>query len=193
MSRAPLVAGGAVLRADVTQRATHFVTDLDAAEHYQAVIEQLVWDTDRNDQIADTVTFDVPRDGVTLVLSDRAAHCDELARQIPEAVALHAQLRAAPRREAEAALRGDGRRVICATTQLIGEGFDLPAAEVLVLATPIKFSGRLLQAIGRVLRPAPGKSAGRIIDFCDWNVPVLAAGARERAKTYKQLAADEAG
>ncbi len=193
VSRAPLVAGGAVLRADVTQRATHFVTDLDASEHYQAVIEQLVWDTDRNDQIADTVTFDVPRDGVTLVLSDRAAHCDELARQIPEAVALHAQLRAAPRREAEAALRGDGRRVICATTQLIGEGFDLPAAEVLVLATPIKFSGRLLQAIGRVLRPAPGKSAGRIIDFCDWNVPVLAAGARERAKTYKQLAADEAG
>ena len=192
VDRVPLVAGGAVLSADVTQRATHFVTDLDASEHYQAVIEQLVWDNARNGRIASEVALE-RGDMVILVLSDRTDHCDELARRIPGAVALHAQLRADPRRQAEAALHGSGRRVICATTQLIGEGFDLPAAEVLVLATPIKFSGRLLQAIGRVLRPAPGKSAGRIIDFCDWGVPVLAAGARERAKTYRQLAADEAG
>jgi superfamily II DNA or RNA helicase len=192
VERAGLVRGGSVLPAEVVQRATHFETNIDASEHYQAVIEELVRDSDRNGGIAQEV---FTQGGVvTLIMSDRAAHCDELAHRIPGAVSLHAQLRAAPRRQAEAALcSGADRLVVCATTQLIGEGFDLPRADVLMLATPIKFSGRLLQAIGRVLRPSEGKMAGRIVDFCDWSVPVLAAGARARMKTYKQLALDERG
>lgn len=186
--RAPLVASGAVLPASVTQRATHFTTRLDASEHYQAVIAELVADPGRNGRIAQTAV--VAGGVVTLVLSDRTDHCEELARRIPGAVVLHGQLGAVARRKAMAKLKRKPI-MIFATTQLIGEGFDLPAADVLLLATPIKFSGRLIQAIGRVLRPADGKSEGRIIDFCDWSVPVLAAGARARAKVYRELTQEE--
>jgi len=64
------------------------------------------------------------------------------------------------------------------------EGFDLPGIESLLLATPLKFDGRLLQYVGRALRPAPGKDFASIIDFVDHRVGVLANAARSRARLY---------
>lgn len=192
VQRAPLVASGAVLPAAVEQIATDFETDIDGSEHYQAVIGDLVLDDRRNTLIADKALHCTTVDGVVIVLSDRKDHVETLGDRTRAAV-LHGGLTAARRYEAELQIKAGRARVICATTQLIGEGYDLPAAGTLILATPIKFSGRLLQAIGRVLRPAPGKTAGRIVDFCDWRVPVLAAGARARAKVYRELALAERG
>jgi superfamily II DNA or RNA helicase len=74
---------------------------------------------------------------------------------------------------------------LVATGQLIGEGFDLADVEVLVLATPLKFSGRLIQYIGRALRPAPGKDQAIIIDFVDHLEPVFSASAKHRADVYR--------
>jgi len=48
----------------------------------------------------------------------------------------------------------------------------------------IKFSGRVLQYIGRVLRPAPGKKKARVYDYVDVKVEVLKAAARSRQKVY---------
>lgn len=73
-----------------------------------------------------------------------------------------------------------------ATGQLIGEGFDLPKLSTLFLVTPIKFRGRLIQYIGRILRPAHGKSLAVIYDYIDVNVGVLKASAITRIHTYKQ-------
>jgi superfamily II DNA or RNA helicase len=67
---------------------------------------------------------------------------------------------------------------------LVGEGFDLPEISSVILATPLKFSWRLIQYIARALRPSPGKDCARIIDFCDARVSVLAAGARYRLRTF---------
>jgi superfamily II DNA or RNA helicase len=68
-------------------------------------------------------------------------------------------------------------KVLVATGQLIGEGFDCPALSTLFLATPIRFSGR-------VLRPAPGKEKTRVYDYVDENVGVLVNAARARARAY---------
>jgi superfamily II DNA or RNA helicase len=54
----------------------------------------------------------------------------------------------------------------------------------LFLTTPIKFSGRVLQYIGRVLRPAPGKKQARVYDYVDVKVDVLKAAAKARQKVY---------
>ena len=83
-------------------------------------------------------------------------------------------------------LAGDVR-VLIATGQLIGEGFDLPEISSVVLAMPVKFSGRLIQYIGRTLRPAPGKNYARIIGFLDSGVGVLANGARSRRRTFEAM------
>jgi superfamily II DNA or RNA helicase len=78
-------------------------------------------------------------------------------------------------------------RVLASTTSLIGEGFDAPGLASLVLANPIKWSGRLIQTVGRILRPSPGKQA-RVIDFVDCEEPVLMASYKSRQSAYKQLA-----
>lgn len=195
VARAPLIASGAVLPAEIEQVRTTFTTDIDGSEHYQAVIGELVMDGPRAGLISREASS-MARNGLTLVLSDRKDHCERLQSLHPPgscSVVLHGGLSKGAREQCDAQIRGGGVEAIYATTQLVGEGWDRPAAQTLILATPIKFSGRLLQAIGRVLRPAPGKTAGRIIDFCDWGVPVLAAGARARAKTYRELALAERG
>lgn len=65
-----------------------------------------------------------------------------------------------------------------------GQGFDCPGLSTLFLATPIRFSGRVLQYLGRVLRPAPGKDQARIYDYQDVHVGVLRNAARARARVY---------
>jgi superfamily II DNA or RNA helicase len=64
----------------------------------------------------------------------------------------------------------DGKiRVLAATGQFIGEGFNCREPSARFLAIPIKFNGRLPQYLGRILRPAPGKDHPRVFDYCDVN------------------------
>lgn len=83
-----------------------------------------------------------------------------------------------------AALNGGKVKVLVATGQLIGEGFDCRELSTLFLATPIKFNGRLLQYLGRVLRPALGKDRARVYDYLD-PVGVLENAARARQRVYQ--------
>ena len=77
-------------------------------------------------------------------------------------------------------------KVLVATGQLIGEGFDCKCLSTLFLATPIRYDGRVIQYLGRVLRPAYGKERAKIYDYVDANVGVLAASAKARQKVYTQ-------
>ena len=78
-------------------------------------------------------------------------------------------------------------KILIATGQLIGEGFDCKGLSTIFLTTPIKFSGRVLQYIGRVLRPAPGKDKARVFDYIDVNVGALVASARARQRAYESI------
>jgi len=64
-----------------------------------------------------------------------------------------------------------------------GAGFDCRELSTLFLATPIRFNGRLLQYLGRVLRPAPGKDKALVYDYLD-PVWVLENAARVRGRVY---------
>jgi superfamily II DNA or RNA helicase len=52
------------------------------------------------------------------------------------------------------------------------------------LAFPIKFKGSVVQFVGRILRPAPGKTSAVVHDYVDIEVPVLARTYAERAGGY---------
>lgn len=101
------------------------------------------------------------------------------------AAMLTGDLPAADRRKVVDALNGGRVKVLVATGQLIGEGFDCRDLSTLFLATPIKFNGRLLQYLGRVLRPAPGKDRARVFDYLDIQVGVLKNAARSRRQVYE--------
>jgi superfamily II DNA or RNA helicase len=42
------------------------------------------------------------------------------------------------------AMQSGAVRVVCGTGSLLGEGFDMPSVQTLAIATPIKFSGRVV-------------------------------------------------
>jgi superfamily II DNA or RNA helicase len=102
-----------------------------------------------------------------------------------EAAVLTGQTPAQEREQIVKDLQSGKCHYLVATGQLCGEGFNLPEISTLALATPVKFSGRLIQYVGRALRPAPGKDEAIIIDFVDHLEPVFAASARHRADVYQ--------
>lgn len=58
----------------------------------------------------------------------------------------------------------DGKIWVLVNVDLFGEGFDVPACEVVIMARPTMSLGLYLQMFGRALRPFTGKSHGLVID-----------------------------
>ena len=84
-------------------------------------------------------------------------------------------------------VRGADGLLALATGSYLGEGFDLPGLDTLVLAFPVSFKGRIIQYVGRLLRPDPAKTDIVVHDYHDPHVAVLVAMARKRLATYRQL------
>ncbi len=192
MKTADLVDGGHVLQADIIVRETDFKPFYDPVRDYSRMLSELTSDDARNRLIAADVAKQVREgQGVCLVLTDRKHHCESLAALLRfghqiEASVLTGDLTNQQRREVFENLQNGHIKVLIATGQLIGEGFDCKHLTTLFLATPIRFSGRVLQYLGRVLRPAPGKEKARVFDYVDVKVDVLVSAARARQKAYQQ-------
>ena len=183
---------GAVLTPEIIIRETGFRWCGDQSGEYQRLLSDLTQDETRNALIAQDVKRELAREaGTSLVVSDRVGHLEALAaclRALGEDMALLTGKTPTAQREAIVErIRAGKVRVLGSTVQLIGEGFDAPGLASLFLATPIKFSGRLLQVVGRVLRPQTGK-VPRVFDYID-PVGVLTASAKARAETYRRIAA----
>ena len=190
IDRNHLVRTGDVLAAEVIVRETKFKPYYDPVNEYSKMMSELTLDDERNRLIASDIAKEAAHnEGVCLVLSDRKKHCETLQSilrfkyEIPAAL-LTGDLNPAERRQVLDRLDLGEIRVLIATGQLIGEGFDRGDLSPLFLVTPIKFSGRVLQYLGRVLRPAPGKKKARVYDYVDIHVDVLKAMARSRQRTY---------
>ncbi len=189
ISKEVLIETGDILPAEVVVRETAFEPETDPATEYPRMLLELTEDKDRNALIARDVAAEAAGEtGVCLVLSDRKAHCEAI-RQLLEDLGTDADLLTGDLREEERQqvverLHAGRTRVLIATGQLIGEGFDCKHLSTLFLTTPVKFDGRLLQYLGRVLRPAPGKEKARIYDYVDANVGILRTAARTRQRVY---------
>lgn len=190
VNKAGLIMRGDILKADIVIRRTEFKAHFDPVTHYTKVMTELVSDDERNRLIAaDVAKESSTREGICIVLSDRKKHCETLCAMLKfghniEAVMLTGDMSSAQRKESMDKISSGESRIIVATGQLVGEGFDLKELSTLFLATPVRFSGRLLQYLGRVLRPAPGKENARVFDYVDVNVDVLVSGAMARQRIY---------
>ena len=76
--------------------------------------------------------------------------------------------------------------ILIATGQKIGEGFDFPRLDVLMLAAPVSFEGRLEQYIGRLNRDYEGKEAVYVYDYIDAHMRKLNKMYGKRLRTYKK-------
>ncbi|MDI6795799.1 MAG: DEAD/DEAH box helicase family protein [Desulfatibacillaceae bacterium] len=180
---------GVITGARLVVRKTGF--DYPYQDDYQALVCALTEDGQRNRLIAkDAALFRQKTGRTALVVSDRKEHCRTLAGLVDamgQRVALLTGDCSATQRRAvvEQACAGE-LDVLVATLQLIGEGFDCSALAGLFLATPVRFSGRVLQVVGRVVRTAPGKQTAWIYDYVD-EPGVLASSFASRQKVYASL------
>ena len=90
-----------------------------------------------------------------------------------------------PRKKIVGEVKDNKVQVLIATVSLIGEGFDAPGLHALILGSPIKFEGRLIQVCGRVLRPEDDKYP-RIYDFRDPLVDDFKYQGFARDKVYRK-------
>ncbi len=181
---------GAIVKPQLVRRKTTFAYRYRG--DYQPLITALTRHEGRNLQIIEDVVA-VAREkqnGVLLVVSDRLSHCEIFERLLKIRKIQVALLTGQTSAEKRAGIVSDvqnGRvQVLVATLQLIGEGFDCPGLTTLFLTTPITFEGRLLQIIGRIMRPAKGKEA-RVFDYVDDSVSALKRSATARKKVFDSL------
>ena len=85
------------------------------------------------------------------------------------------------------ALDGAAPRVLLATGRLIGEGFDHPPLDTLVLAMPISWKGTLQQYAGRLHREHAGKQDVRIYDYAECDQPQLTRMWEKRQRGYRAM------
>ncbi len=181
---------GAVVRPVLIRKKTNF--SYGYRGEYQKLITALTKHEGRNRQIVEDICRIVHgKDGGTiLVVSDRVSHCkvfeELLQRRQVNVVLLTGQTPAEQRSSIVQSVTRGEVDVLISTLQLIGEGFDCPDLNTLVLTTPITFEGRLLQVIGRIMRPGKNKEA-MVYDYVDDAVPVLRRSARSRQKVFESL------
>ena len=156
----------------------------------QEIYSALAGDERRVELIAEDARAMLAEGRSPIVLTERREHLERLVEclrdQVPALVALHGDV--TPRRRRAALARvADGPRLVLATGRLIGEGFDDPRLDTLLLAMPIAWKGTVVQYAGRLHRPHPGKSEARIYDYVDSEVPVLRRMFAKRAKAYQAM------
>jgi superfamily II DNA or RNA helicase len=160
----------------------------------QSVFRHLAQDPPRTAAIASAIADAFRQGRKVLVLSERIQHIDAirtaLAADVPEPFVLHGRMSRKQRTALFAdldALASDAPRVLLATGKLVGEGFDHPPLDTLVLAMPVSWKGTLQQYAGRLHREHASKTDVRIIDFVDTGHPALLRMWDKRQPGYRGM------
>ncbi|NTW68033.1 MAG: DEAD/DEAH box helicase family protein, partial [Nitrospirae bacterium] len=174
-------------------RTTSFsMEDPDAS--IQQIYAALVTDEQRNALILADVLQAIQEGRSPVLLTERKEHLDILAEslrgEVKHLIVLSGRLSAKERRETMARLAAipDGEvRLIAATGRYLGEGFDDPQLDTLILAMPFSWKGTIVQYAGRLHREHPGKQEVRVHDYVDANVPKLFRMYKKRLRGFHAI------
>ena len=179
---------------DVIPRLLTSAISLPPEAGIQDVFRQLAGDLKRTDAIAADIVNAYREGRKVLVLTERTEHLEGIKAALGNAVdtffMLHGRMPKKQRTElidALDALPGDAPRVVLATGRLVGEGFDHPAWDTLVLAMPISWKGTLQQYAGRLHREHATKVDVRIYDYVDTVHPALMRMWDKRQRGYRAM------
>jgi superfamily II DNA or RNA helicase len=85
------------------------------------------------------------------------------------------------------AIPPDQERLVLATGRYIGERFDDPRLDTLLLVLPVSWKGTHVQYTGRLHWLHPGKTEVRIFDYVDREVPMLLRMFERRLRGYRAI------
>ena len=179
---------------EVTPRLLPNRIDLPPEAGIQEVFRHIAYDPERTAMIGVEIQRVFNEGRKVLVLTERTEHLDAmvavLAGKIPSPFVLHGRMSKKQRARVMSnldALPPDAPRVLLATGKLIGEGFDHPPLDTLILAMPISWKGTLQQYAGRLHREHATKTNVLIIDFVDKDHPALLRMWDKRQHGYRAM------
>lgn len=160
----------------------------------QDVFRHLANDPARTEAIVAEVKDAYEQGRKVLVLTERTEHLEAIAAALANPLTalfmLHGRMskkqRAALIAELDA-LPPDAPRILLATGKLVGEGFDHPPLDTLVLAMPVSWKGTLQQYAGRLHRAHASKTDIQIVDFVDTGHPALLRMWDKRQRGYRAM------
>lgn len=169
-------------------------TRLPAARQIQDIYSGIVKNEARNNfLISDSIRL-VAEGRTPLLLTERKDHAARLAEAL-RGKADHVFLllgsgKQREKRERLAALQSvpaNESLIVIATGKYIGEGFDEPRLDTILLAMPISWKGTLAQYVGRLHRNYEGKQEVRVYDYVDIHIPSLERMYHKRLRGYSEL------
>ena len=168
--------------------------DLPAESGIQDVFRYLVNDINRTKLIASQIIDSFSQGRKVLVLTERTDHLDIIYSLVCEKITslfvLHGRI---PKKQRTAtiaeldSMAPNTPHVVLATGKLVGEGFDHPPLDTLILTMPVSWKGTLQQYAGRLHRESAEKTNVRIIDFVDTDHPALFRMWEKRKQGYRLM------
>jgi superfamily II DNA or RNA helicase len=159
---------------------------------YLQIIQRLSADQARNRLIVKDVAQCLQEGRTPLVISHLTDHVELLAtllRPLCRNVILLTGARSASERKEETArlmaIPDTEHLVIVATDKYIGEGFDYPRLDTLMLTLPIFWKGSVIQYVGRLHRAYKGKTETRTYDYIDVRIPMCDSMYKKRLRGYR--------
>jgi superfamily II DNA or RNA helicase len=184
----------------VTPCTSHSQIDVPQDAGIQDVFRHLIIDQVRTNAIAAEVVKAYGQGRKVLVLTERTVHLHAIQTALDGKVSslfvLHGRISKKQRAMLIAQLNTlppEAPRVLLATGKLVGEGFDHPPLDTLVLAMPVSWTGTLQQYAGRLHRAHATKTDVRIIDFVDTGQPALLRMWEKRQRGYRAMGYRVAG
>ena len=154
--------------------------------HFPLISKVISNDSHRNAVIVSDIIHEANAGRKCLVLTERKEHVLMLQaylRKDFETIAFSGDLSARQKKFALQKIKGGRFSILIATGQILGEGTDIEYLEVLFLAFPVSFHGKLAQYVGRIRRDGGSK---KIYDYRDEKVPVLEKMWKKRAAYYRK-------
>jgi superfamily II DNA or RNA helicase len=187
-----------LLRYRLITRITNFFCPWSDEDKIHNLWPLLIADEERNQLIFNDILNALEEKRSPIVLTERKEHLETLKQKlqnfVKNIIVLHGGMKTTVRKEMItklAEIPDTEERLIIATGQYIGEGFDNPRLDTLFLAMPFSFKGKMVQYAGRLHRKYRGKTEIRVYDYVDANIPVLLRMHKRRLKAYKALGYEE--
>ena len=164
--------------------------DLKINDAYKVVISSDI----RNDQIINDIDKCIKKGRTPLVLSKYREHAELLYNMLTDKADHVFLLQGGGTRKTKDEIREKMNAVhesetviLVAIDKYIGEGFNYPRLDTLMLTTPIAWEGNIEQYAGRLHRDYDTKKDVIIYDYVDVHIRVLEKMYHKRMRAYKKI------
>ena len=158
------------------------------------IYTEIIENANRNKQIMSDALAAVENGRTPIIITERTEHIELLKNMLrnkcDNIITLMGKISAKEKRETMGKLSNitdNEKLIIIASGKYIGEGFDYPRLDTLLLAMPIAWKGKVAQYAGRLHRNYEGKNEVQIFDYVDIRVPVLERMYQKRLKSYASI------